>query len=462
MKTYKYPFAFFLFLLFPVFLFAQTSVPNLISSDQVWDMAGSPYYIGQNTLIEQNVKVTVKPGVTVKSTANYIKLMIDGEFQAIGTSDSTIFFDSIKITFNSDALDFNPNTMEGAFFNYCLFNTGGSPSIPCIETNTVSLRVINSSFENVYYALRTFGSSQSSSLIEIFNCSLEGDDGSGSLVDISDNNANADIQDCSFFNGRSVRISCNQIHFENNTAYRLSDVQFGMASSSRIACNSFNKVTNVVELKPKTSTAGKRVEFVNNTIDSAKSTSYNDPFRLYLLQPFNTDSLIIKNNNFLTDLSNDHKVAMKGYNSDPSSSVSVNIRDNYWGTTDSATIASYIKDYNDDITIKYEADFSSPLASMDTLCYQATGGGTLGWNTLENELKIYPNPATDKLFLNYSNQSIKRVEIYNLLGELMQLDLESYEKQKALDISSFADGIYILKVQWEDGTTAQQRFIKRS
>ena len=46
-------------------LLAQTTVPAIIDSSQVWTNAGSPYYINQNTLIDSNSSVVVLPGVEI-------------------------------------------------------------------------------------------------------------------------------------------------------------------------------------------------------------------------------------------------------------------------------------------------------------------------------------------------------------------------------------------------------------
>jgi hypothetical protein len=70
---------------------SQTTLPALITSNQVWDLSGSPYIINQNTYIDTGVRIIVKPGVEVKSTGNF-NVNINGEFQAIGKWDSIIKF----------------------------------------------------------------------------------------------------------------------------------------------------------------------------------------------------------------------------------------------------------------------------------------------------------------------------------------------------------------------------------
>ena len=56
------------------------------------------------------------------------------------------------------------------------------------------------------------------------------------------------------------------------------------------------------------------------------------------------------------------------------------------------------------------------------------------------EISIYPNPTDGWL---YTNQSIDKLEIFSVLGELIRTE---YNLTNSLDISSYPDGIYILKI----------------
>ena len=68
------------------------------------------------------------------------------------------------------------------------------------------------------------------------------------------------------------------------------------------------------------------------------------------------------------------------------------------------------------------------------------------------EMKIYPNPATEKITLSISN--IKKMQtgtlqLYNLNGQLIQTRLLS-ESEVDISLVGFSKGTYILKVQVND------------
>lgn len=68
-----------------------------------------------------------------------------------------------------------------------------------------------------------------------------------------------------------------------------------------------------------------------------------------------------------------------------------------------------------------------------------------------NEFKFYPNPTNDVLNINY-NQNINNVTVNNIIGKTI-LTQETDAKSVALDLSSFATGIYIVTVKSGNNTT---------
>lgn len=76
-------------------------------------------------------------------------------------------------------------------------------------------------------------------------------------------------------------------------------------------------------------------------------------------------------------------------------------------------------------------------------------------NDLEN-LKITPNPTSEKIFINSKN-TIQKVLIFNALGKQI-LDVKSDKKE--IDISSFSNGIYLLKVIFDNQQSIHRKVIK--
>lgn len=70
-----------------------TEVSGFISTDTVWNISGSPYYITDNLIVEQGVKLLINPGVNVLFNGTY-SLIIDGALNATGSIEDPIIFSS--------------------------------------------------------------------------------------------------------------------------------------------------------------------------------------------------------------------------------------------------------------------------------------------------------------------------------------------------------------------------------
>lgn len=80
-------------------------------------------------------------------------------------------------------------------------------------------------------------------------------------------------------------------------------------------------------------------------------------------------------------------------------------------------------------------------------------------NQSENEISIYPNPATDYIILNLKGIKANRVEIYNCIGEKKLNTNFSVENPKVF-INSLSSGVYFLKVYNANGIVAYKKFVK--
>ena len=69
-------------------------------------------------------------------------------------------------------------------------------------------------------------------------------------------------------------------------------------------------------------------------------------------------------------------------------------------------------------------------------------------NIIENTLNIYPNPTTGVLNIKFYNDGMSEVKITNVLGKIIfnTMIFEKGEINKQIDLSDFANGIYILEL----------------
>ena len=74
---------------------------------------------------------------------------------------------------------------------------------------------------------------------------------------------------------------------------------------------------------------------------------------------------------------------------------------------------------------------------------------------------IHPNPVHHQLSLtNNSHKAIKGCYIYNLAGQLMISQHNIVNTIHSIDVADFQAGAYFIKIQLDDGTMSNQKFMK--
>ncbi|KKN58497.1 hypothetical protein LCGC14_0551710, partial [marine sediment metagenome] len=72
---------------------AGTNITGIISTNMVWNLSGSPYYLIGNVSVGQEAFLTIKPGVEVLFNGSN-SLIVDGVLNATGTPNNPIIFSS--------------------------------------------------------------------------------------------------------------------------------------------------------------------------------------------------------------------------------------------------------------------------------------------------------------------------------------------------------------------------------
>lgn len=130
---------------------ASTTVSGQITSDTVWTKASSPYIVTGNILVFQGVTLTIEPGVTVKFDSQKL-IQIDGQLVAKGTQSEPIIFTSnqpspapgdwagIQFTDTSvdAAYDGAGNYLSGSIMQYCRIQYGGYHYTPALNIENSS------------------------------------------------------------------------------------------------------------------------------------------------------------------------------------------------------------------------------------------------------------------------------------------------------------------------------------
>ncbi len=77
---------------------------------------------------------------------------------------------------------------------------------------------------------------------------------------------------------------------------------------------------------------------------------------------------------------------------------------------------------------------------------------------LKAQFKIYPNPASEKIYLNYTNNTqIQNIFLMDVSGQIIR----TFKKEdKILDVSGVSNGVYFLNIQTKEGTISEKIIIQ--
>ena len=64
---------------------------------------------------------------------------------------------------------------------------------------------------------------------------------------------------------------------------------------------------------------------------------------------------------------------------------------------------------------------------------------------LENNMRIYPNPTSDKLWIS-TLSPIGRIEILDFKGNLVLVRSEGLDTEETIDVDSLIDGSYLVRI----------------
>jgi len=90
------------------------------------------------------------------------------------------------------------------------------------------------------------------------------------------------------------------------------------------------------------------------------------------------------------------------------------------------------------------ADLSNGCSDTDTININVTWASDVEENSSGNNITIYPNPASDAIFVITENgNTIDEILLYNMLGEILSTELRT----NFIDVSSVPSGIYSLIIK---------------
>ena len=181
---------------------ADTEVGREITTNTTWTLAGSPYIVTQNIIVNAGVTLTIEPGVIVKLNPK-LGMIIEGKLIARGTKDNMITFTSnssslwgiIQLNQSSPVATFDAtgNYLDGSILEYCIgeYSSKGpfwgydtSPFINyCVVRNCTQglIRIDNGNYPTTGYKHPEL------KITRITNNSVDTGDSAGGIYMVGDN-----------------------------------------------------------------------------------------------------------------------------------------------------------------------------------------------------------------------------------------------------------------------------------
>ncbi len=79
----------------------------------------------------------------------------------------------------------------------------------------------------------------------------------------------------------------------------------------------------------------------------------------------------------------------------------------------------------------------------------------------ENYIELYPNPANGEVFLDFKETEPAIISITDLQGRSIAFDQQRYGRKVRIDLTSHANGVYLVKCEWPDMVIMKPLVISR-
>lgn len=143
--------------------------------------------------------------------------------------------------------------------------------------------------------------------------------------------------------------------------------------------------------------------------------------------------------------------------------------DSFWGAFDPTDMVQNYMDYSNDtcmgmFTKGQKTRMLSFLygdPSRNALFSSPAGCGVLSSESFYNVYAaIFPNPASDVLFIKWNHSSMANIQIMNLNGQVLS-QLNDKESGSSINLHELSTGIYLAKLYFDNGSTSTLKFIKK-
>ena len=75
--------------------------------------------------------------------------------------------------------------------------------------------------------------------------------------------------------------------------------------------------------------------------------------------------------------------------------------------------------------------------------------------SVDNRIKLYPNPTHDKIHIVNAQGIVHYVSLFDLLGNQLKLTRVG-DSQTCVDLSGYTPGVYFIRIVSDDGITTRK------
>ena len=422
-----------------------TYVSGIISANTVWDPTGSPYIVTGNVLVNVAVTLDIEPGVEVRIDEDKY-IMIEGTLNAIGTEA-----DSIIITKNGterwQRLRFKPASAGSLMYcrieyanNSAIYDDAASSLY--IGYNTISNNSTGSAYGGggIYSSgsPTITGNTISNNSANYGGGGIRSDYGSPTITGNTISNNSADNGGGIYSDG-SATITGNTITDNSArggggiysdgsptiTGNTITDNSAGLSGGGICSYGSPTITGNTISNNSADLSGGGiyspgSATITGNTISNNSADDgggiYSDgsaTIKYNTITDTTESAIYINSDSALIDSNNIYATGYAVWNND---TFDINARYNYWGTTDSATIA------NEKIWDFYD-DFEKGIVYYEPFLADTFGIEEKEKLRVESlELRVYPNPSFGNALIKYGvpEKAVISLGLYDISGRLVK------------------------------------------
>ncbi|MAM04436.1 MAG: hypothetical protein CMD06_00560, partial [Flavobacteriales bacterium] len=111
---------------------------------------------------------------------------------------------------------------------------------------------------------------------------------------------------------------------------------------------------------------------------------------------------------------------------------------------------------------RYECDYPGIIALWTHIDTSTTSCNPLSVNSVknDNDFKLYPNPTSSTLNIDFTNKKIRHLNIYNTTSKLVDSYKVNnfYEKVFSINFNAYDSGIYFLELIDDTGSSYKRKF----